>query len=125
LRVHQIISKIENNDLSLTFDSIRQKLVILWQTVLFDRTILIIYSTINTTKNISNSITINFSFFILENNFQESRCVQQIDNLRECCKKFHEISLVCSGMKPSPPVSEVNQSIKVSTTEILKNNIYF
>lgn len=47
-------------------------------------------------------LTVMFFFLFLENNFQESRCTKQIENLRECCKKYHEISLVCSGMKPSP-----------------------
>lgn len=51
-------------------------------------------------------------FLFLENDFQESRCTKQIQNLRDCCKKFHEISLVCSGMKPTP-VTEKNQNIKV------------
>lgn len=49
-------------------------------------------------------------YVITENHFQESRCTKQIDNLRECCKKFHEISLVCSGMKPT----EINQNTKVN-----------
>lgn len=51
-------------------------------------------------------------FLFLENDFQESRCTKQIENLRECCKKFHEFSLVCSGMKPNP-ITEETQNSKV------------
>ncbi|XP_027851874.1 cx9C motif-containing protein 4 [Aphis gossypii] len=46
-----------------------------------------------------------------ENDFQESRCTKHIDNLLECCKKYHAISLVCSGMKPKAITAE-NQNIK-------------
>lgn len=61
-------------------------------------------------------IIICFFFLSLENDFQESRCIKQIENLRECCKKFHETSLVCSGMKPIP-VTEENQNINVGTIQ--------
>lgn len=46
-----------------------------------------------------------------ENDFQELRCTKQIDNLRECCKKYYKISLVCSGMKPKAK-AEKNQNIE-------------
>lgn len=49
---------------------------------------------------------------IIENDFQESRCVKQIDNLRDCCKKFYKVSLVCSGMQPTSTTEE-NQNIEV------------
>ncbi|XP_025422559.1 cx9C motif-containing protein 4-like isoform X3 [Sipha flava] len=48
-----------------------------------------------------------------ENDFQESRCIKQIDNLRECCRKFHEFSLVCSGMKPKSTKENQNKITKV------------
>lgn len=50
--------------------------------------------------------------FILENHFQESRCIKQIDNLQECCNKYHDISLVCSGMKPTL-ITKKNQDTTV------------
>ncbi|XP_060844765.1 cx9C motif-containing protein 4 [Rhopalosiphum padi] len=55
-----------------------------------------------------------------ENDFQESRCTKHINNLLECCKKYHEFSLVCSGMKPKA-VTEENQNIKIS--QIINNFI--
>lgn len=61
-------------------------------------------------------------FFVLENDFQESRCTKQIDNLLECCKKYHTVSLVCSGMKPKA-ITEENQNIKVKSTKI-NNYLY-
>ena len=58
------------------------------------------------------SVPNKLCFFILENHFQESRCIKQIYTLQECCNKYHTISLVCSGMKPSPTTKQ-NQDIQV------------
>ncbi|KAK3912708.1 Cx9C motif-containing protein 4 [Frankliniella fusca] len=35
-------------------------------------------------------------------NFQESACEQVIENLRDCCRKWKDKSLVCSGMLERP-----------------------
>ncbi|XP_026290316.1 cx9C motif-containing protein 4 [Frankliniella occidentalis] len=39
-------------------------------------------------------------------NFQESACEQVIENLRECCRKWKDKSLVCSGMLERPITTE-------------------
>jgi len=62
-------------------------------------------------------------FFILENDFQESRCTKQIDNLLECCKKFHTFSLVCSGMKPKAITEENQNKVKNVKINYLYKNV--
>lgn len=34
-----------------------------------------------------------------ENHFQESACLEVLEEMRQCCLKWHEISLCCSGIK--------------------------
>ncbi|XP_050439475.1 cx9C motif-containing protein 4 [Adelges cooleyi] len=46
-----------------------------------------------------------------ENDFQESRCTKQIQNLRECCKTFYNVSLVCSGMKPASTIDDEKKTV--------------
>ncbi|XP_055596093.1 cx9C motif-containing protein 4 [Uranotaenia lowii] len=33
------------------------------------------------------------------NKFDETRCYDVIENMRQCCLKFHKVSLCCSGIK--------------------------
>lgn len=47
-----------------------------------------------------------------ENDFQESRCTKQIQNLRECCKTFYNVSLVCSGMKPASTIDDEKKTVR-------------
>jgi hypothetical protein len=41
----------------------------------------------------------NVGFFIfLENNFVEEKCYGVIEEMRQCCLKWHKISLCCEGI---------------------------
>ncbi|XP_055692129.1 cx9C motif-containing protein 4 [Lutzomyia longipalpis] len=34
-----------------------------------------------------------------ENNFQEDACLEVLEEMRQCCLKWHRESLCCSGIK--------------------------
>lgn len=47
----------------------------------------------------SNYITISiFYFTILENNYQEEKCLDVIEQMRQCCINWKSVSLCCEGI---------------------------
>lgn len=48
-------------------------------------------------------IVINYVTYLLpENSYQESACQQAIEDMRNCCRKWGELSFVCGGIKTDP-----------------------
>lgn len=54
----------------------------------------------------------NIQKCLKENNFQESKCQEFIEYLRECCKKWHSVSISCSGIDIQETHSQVQAKHK-------------
>ncbi|CAG9855997.1 unnamed protein product [Phyllotreta striolata] len=44
-----------------------------------------------------------------ENNFQESKCTSVINDMKECCRKWKNLSYVCQGMNLDTETDDQNE----------------
>lgn len=42
--------------------------------------------------------SINKYYLLIENNYQENKCLHVLEEMRQCCLKWHKESLCCSGI---------------------------
>lgn len=40
----------------------------------------------------------NENYLLIENNYQENKCLHVLEEMRQCCLKWHKESLCCSGI---------------------------
>ncbi|XP_037032446.1 cx9C motif-containing protein 4 [Bradysia coprophila] len=45
---------------------------------------------------------------LTKNNYQESACLDVLEEMRQCCLKYHDKSLCCSGIKLDKPYIETS-----------------
>ncbi|XP_077283217.1 uncharacterized protein LOC143909188 [Arctopsyche grandis] len=51
-----------------------------------------------------------------ENNFQESKCADVLEAMRQCCLDWHQVSVCCSGIKLDPPAENPDAKPKQTPT---------
>ncbi|BFG03647.1 cx9C motif-containing protein 4 [Drosophila madeirensis] len=57
----------------------------------------------NTKKDPCKANACRIQACLKENNYQENKCADVLEAMRQCCLKWHKVSLCCSGIDLGKP----------------------